>query len=87
MIKTATGFSFLKGVTIARAKADGINQVTLFDADGEHFYVIEGEVGSLGISQLSCTKHKVAKYKRAATRAPKLVLDNQPFILEDQTLD
>jgi hypothetical protein len=80
MIKTATGFSSLKGVTIARAKADGINQVTLFDADGEHFYVIEGDVGSLGISQLSCTKHKVEKYKRPVARSPKT-------ILKDHSLD
>lgn len=80
MIKTAKGFSALKGVGITRIKTDGVNQVTLFDADGDHFYVIEGEVGQLGIAHLTCTKHKVEKYKRPITRS-------QNTILKDQSLD
>ncbi len=60
--KVAKGFDKLKGVKITRVIANAINEVLLFDDDG-NYYRIEAEAGPLGIPVLELQKYKEVKYE------------------------
>lgn len=84
------GFNKLKGVTIEKINAKAINEVTLFDGDG-NFYVIGSELGPLNIPVLTLTKYKEQKYKlpdvrRRVSKKPKPVMAAWPYPPEDKKL-
>lgn len=76
------GFNKLKGVTIEKINAKAINEVALFDGDG-NYYVIGTELGPLGIPVLTLTKFKEHKYEIPRAR-PKAKFAAWPYPPEDE---
>lgn len=73
------GFDKLKGVTIEKVNTKAINEVVLFDGDG-NFYVIGTELGPLSIPVLTLTKYKEQTYELPRTH--RLHVNNPGRIVE-----
>lgn len=58
MSKKDRGFNELKGATIVKIDTSVVNCVTLFDADGQHYFVLDVEL-SLGVPVISCIKYHI----------------------------
>lgn len=58
MDKQTRGFKHLRGVTISGVNATCVNEVALFSADNDFYYVIQAEMGESGIPVISLVKRK-----------------------------